>query len=228
MKALDLFCGAGGSTMGLLRTGFDVVGIDNNRKRGRRYPATFVCGNALDPPVKLTDFDFIWASPPCQHFSVATPADRRDDHPDLIAATRDMLKASGVPYVIENVPQAPIRADVVLTGAMFDLDVVRRRHFEVSGYVAPFSLAPQDWRRVDKGELASVAGGGCNNPIRFRGPAFKWRNLPLRIKEPLAKRNSVAGWRDAMGIDWMTKDELREAIPPSYSEYIARQFLRKE
>ena len=112
MKALDLFCGAGGATMGLKRAGFDVVGVDINRKRGRRYPAAFVCGNALNPPVILTDFDFIWASPPCQRYTQAfnNHSENRSRHPDLVASTRAMLHGSGVPYVIENVFGAPIRA----------------------------------------------------------------------------------------------------------------------
>ena len=151
--------------MGLMRAGFDVVGVDSNRKRGKRYPAAFVCGDALNPPVELADFDFIWASPPCQRFSNATPTKRREEHLDLISITRDMLRASGVPYVIENVPQAPIRADIVLTGAAFDLDVVRQRHFEVGRFVPPLALLKQDVRRVDTGEL----GGGDRRRRHYSG-----------------------------------------------------------
>ena len=226
-KALDLFCGAGGATMGLMRAGFDVVGVDINRKRGERYPATFVCGDALRPPVELRDFDFIWASPPCQHFSVALAAkpEVQANHPDLVEATRFLLNESGVPHVIENVPQAPIRADIVLTGAMFDLDIVRRRHFEVSGFEAPFMLSREDWRRADYGGLAVVAGHGGFTPMAMRKQGFKFSNLPAMVKEKIQRRNNVAGWRAAMRIEWMTQKELAEAIPPAYSEYIGRAFM---
>jgi DNA (cytosine-5)-methyltransferase 1 len=36
---------------------------------------------------------------------------------------------------------------------------------------------------------------------------------------------TIAAARDAMGIDWMTKNELNEAIPPAYTRFIGRQLL---
>ena len=224
LKALDLFCGAGGATMGLMRAGFEVTGIDNNRKLGKRYPGVFVCADAFNPPVELWDFDFIWSSPPCQRFSVGSKATRSNHkHHDLIKEIRALLRASGVPYVIENVPQAPIRPDIVLTGAMFDLSVTRRRHFECSGWPPPFSLLIQDWRRSTRGELAVVAGhSGANRPHK----RCSWRELSEDEKRPIIEANSLENWQKAMGIDWMaTRKELAESIPPAYSKYIASAFL---
>ena len=233
--ALDLFCGAGGASMGLHCAGFDVVGVDINLKRGKRYPFQFICGDALRPPVDLGAFDFIWASPPCQHYTaVFNGRDHlRAKYPDHVGAMRDLLTAAGVPFVIENVPGAPISPDVVLTGAQFGLDIVRRRNFEVHGWAAPFALQSRHMgKTVTNGGLACVAGAGANKAWNVRrkaekrlGKATKWRDLPADLKRRLTTRNCVAGWREAMGIDWMTRDEIREAVPPAYAEFIGRAAL---
>jgi len=210
MKALDLFCGAGGASTGLHRAGFEVVGIDI--KRQPRYPFTFIQADALDAPVCLDDFDFVWASPPCQAFSRATPTDRRAGHPDLVEPVRAMLKAHARAWCIENVLGAPLRPDLVLDGTMFpELRVVRQRVFELSFFV----LTPPSRRRprlVTEGGYSTVFGnGGCPKWIAH-SPAAAW--------------HTGAAKRAAMGIDWMSERELSLAIPPAYSEWIAQQYLR--
>ena len=230
-RALDLFCGAGGATKGLQRAGFHVTGVDI--KRQPRYCGdAFVQADALKPPFDLSGFDLIWASPPCQRFSQGLDSQphRRALHPDLIEPVRLMLLSSGRAWVIENVPRAPIRADVVLHGAQFGLLVARRRHFECSGFRPPFALHQEHMgRTVSNGGLAVVAGNGCNNAWNLRrsrdGKAIKWRDLPRNVVAALKARNSAAGWREAMGIDWMTRNELKESIPPAYSEFIGRAAL---
>lgn len=221
LTALDLYCGAGGASMGLHRAGFEVTGIDIDIKalRGHCHPGRVVLADALNPPVDLRAFDLIWASPPCQRFTVALNKRKhlRTRHPDLIAPTRAMLDQAGVPYVIENVPGAPIRPDVVLDGAMFDLGVVRRRYFEISGFTPPFRFSVGRTATTLNGDLAVVAGGGCS---RFYG----------KVKDPeqherIRRRNLVAGWRTAMGIDWMTKKTLSQAVPPAYASYIGEQAM---
>ena len=214
MKALDLFCGAGGATRGLQRAGFHVTGVDYDFQP-RYCGDAFVWCNAIDGNRDyrkwLRRFDFIWASPPCQRFSEVTPAHARASHPDLIEPTRAMLKASGAPYVIENVEGAPLVDPVTLCGTMFPgLRVLRHRLFEASfPIVAPSHgkhplVHTLDKRKGHYGrtddmrDFVQVTGGGNSS-----------------------KRAAA----DAMGIDWMTKDELNEAIPPAYSEWIARQFL---
>src|SRR5690348_13600467 len=137
-KLLDLFCGAGGAAMGYHRAGFDVVGVDI--KPQPRYPFEFHQGDALDPtyrdpwfePWWIDTFNAIHASPPCQAYTKARKLQGKE-HPDLIGPTRELLKATGLPYVIENVPGAPLVDPVVLEGQMFEgLATQRARWFETN------------------------------------------------------------------------------------------------
>ena len=225
--ALDLFCGAGGAGMGLWRAGFEVIGVDNRPQP--RYPFRFVQANALELPFDLRAFDFVWASPPCERYTRMWLGREhmREKYPDLIDPTRAMLDDAGVPYAIENVPGAPLRPDLVLTGALFDLPIIRDRVFEISGFVAPFALAHQHTGTVSNGDLACVVGQGANNAHnrRKRGELRSWKALPADLRRRLLDRNCAAGWRQAMDIDWMTRNEIRKAIPPAYSEYIGRAAL---
>lgn len=199
-SALDLFCCAGGSGKGLMDAGFDVTGIDIEPQP--RYPGRFVQADALRLPFRLDAFDLIWASPPCQAHSVGSRRWRETrDYPDLIAATRDLLAAHPM-TIIENVPGAPIRRDLILTGAMFGLETYRRRHFETSFLV----MAPDPGRPFGpKTRVGSftAAGNGGHGPNRPRM------------------------WAEKMGVPWMvTKHEIRQAIPPIYAEFISRAALR--
>jgi DNA (cytosine-5)-methyltransferase 1 len=216
--ALDLFCGAGGATRGLQLAGFRVIGIDH-RPQPRYCGDHFIQADALRPPVRLEDFDLIWASPPCQAYSIANTR-WGYEYPDLIVATRALLDRHPC-TVIENVATAPIRADVVLVGSMFGLDVARRRHFEVTGFTPPFALIPHTTKTTMNGGLACVAGRGANRG-RWKG---NWLSMPAELRAKLSKRNCKAGWEAAMGIDWMNRDELAQAIPPDYATFIARAFL---
>src|SRR3990167_28936 len=141
LRALDLFCGAGGATKGLQQAGFHVTGVDI-KFQPRYCGDMFVQADALNPPFNLSDFDFIWASPPCQAYSQLTPREHRAKHPDLIEPTRKMLVNSGRPFVIENVPSAKYKLDnpMMLCGSMFGLKIQRHRFFEMYGF---FALQPQ-------------------------------------------------------------------------------------
>lgn len=222
--ALDLFCGAGGASMGLHRAGFEVVGVDVRRQK--RYPFRFVQADALRPPLDLRGFPFVWASPPCQHYTKTFRGQEhlRARHPDLVDATRQLLAASGALTCIENVPGAPLRPDLVLTGAQFDLPIVRDRTFELEGFAVPFALVRQHVGTVTNGDLACVAGQGVNNAyaLRRNWGGCKWRDLPAALKNRLRRRNCADGWREAMQIDWMTRDEITQAVPPAYAEHIGR------
>lgn len=161
MRLLDLFCGAGGAGRGYQLAGFDVTGVDIAPQP--RYPGTFVQGDALTFP--LDGFDAIHASPPCQAYARVTGwRGDRGRHADLVEATRARLIASGVPWVIENVPEAPVRPDLVLCGSHFGLGVRRHRVFETSWRA--FALSPPCRHRgllpfMHKGERAYADAMGC-------------------------------------------------------------------
>ncbi len=209
--ALDLFCGAGGASMGLHRAGFDVTGIDIRPQP--RYPFRFVQADALNPPFDISRFDFIWASPPCQAYTVANNI-HQHTHPELIEPVRSMLVASRRPYAIENVPQAPLINPVTLCGLSFGLNVKRHRKFECSFFL----LAPPCGDH--KGDWVTIFG----RTVLERSPAVArtLKNGPVYRRKHLG----TGVGRAAMGIDWMSREELSESIPPAYSEFIGRAALR--
>src|ERR1700734_2045923 len=137
-RLLDLFCCAGGAGVGYSRAGFEVVGVDN--KRQPNYPLPFIHADALKlDPAFIASFDAIHASPPCQSYSdLAKRNGNGHMWPRLIEPVRDMLIASGLPYVIENVDGAPLLNPVVLCGTMFpQLRVLRHRLFEANFAMVP-------------------------------------------------------------------------------------------
>ena len=234
VRALDLFCGGGGAARGLLAAGFDeVVGIDNGarsswRSMAREYPGEFVVGDAVNPPVSLDDFDFVWASPPCQAHSVGSNVHPDRRHVCHIGVLRELLRDHPCTCV-ENVPRSPLRADVVLEGAQFDLPIHRRRVFECS-FPVPLILHRKHAGMATTGELATIAGHGPNNLWAARKRGEKWGDLPGDLRRKLNARNSIAGWRDAMGIDGMTAAQIAEAVPPAYAQFIGKaaiEYIRR-
>lgn len=210
-RLLDLFSCAGGAAVGYHRAGFNVVGVDIDPQP--RYPYEFIQADALKlDPSFLASFDAIHASPPCQSYSdLAKRNGNADKWPRLVEPVREMLQDSGLPFIIENVEGAPLRDPVVLCGTMFPpLRVIRHRLFEsnfqieVPAHGKHPLVFTHDKRKSHYGKLdqntsfVQVTGGGnC----------------------------TIANARDAMGIDWMTKNELNESIPPAYTEYIGKQLL---
>ena len=214
MLALDLFCGGGGAALGLIAAGFDVVGIDIERKHHKVYPGRFIQGDATTPPVDIMAFDFVWASPPCQAFSVgAIMKGTAHLHYNLIPAVRTAI-AKHLWTCIENVPGAPIRPDFVLTGPIVGLPkIVRQRHFETS-FDAPL-LMPSPVQRAPILDCMTITKRLCASNHYYRRKAA---GLPGRVP--------VAEAREAMGITTrMTADQVGEAVPPAYAEFIARQAI---
>lgn len=206
-RLLDLFCGAGGAAMGYHRAGFEVVGVDNRPQP--RYPFEFHQADAMMYP--LEGFDAIHASPPCQD-NMRSRFPGQQDHGTawMLPATRDRLSATSIPWIIENVPGAPMRADYKLCGCMFELPRLKReRWFETS------------WRGFDLRPPClhlemSITVAGHDLP--------SWQRQEIK-DIPRSERNALK--RAAMGIDWMNRDELGLAIPPAYTEYIGAQLIQE-
>jgi len=204
---LDLFCGAGGAAMGYHRAGFDVVGVDHVAQP--HYPFEFIQGDALDflNPEATNHYDGIHASPPCQAYTQSALSQRNagKTYPDLLAPTRAMLETTAVPWIIENVPGAPMRVDYALCGCMFGRPNLRReRWFETS------------WN-----------GFGMRLSHDHREPAISvvGHGTPAWVRKKLGRSPTIAEYREVMGIDWMNRNELSQAIPPDYTAYLGEQLL---
>ena len=128
MLAIDLGCCAGGASMGLSRAGFELLGVDIEPQP--EYPFRFIQADALE--FDFSAADFVWASPNCQPFSVGTAGIRKQGkvYPDWLPQIRQRLQQSGLPYIIENVPGAPLLNPIRLWGQQFGLSLVRCRLFE--------------------------------------------------------------------------------------------------
>ncbi len=211
-RLLDLFCGAGGAAMGYHRAGFEVVGVDI--KPQPHYPFEFHQGDALAYP--LDGFDVYHASPPCQPYSRIRPLliaqKRARQYESLIESARALLAATALPYVMENVCGSPLQDYIQLCGSAFGLKIERHRWFESN--IALFGLqCSHYWQGKEPlPPLHRLQGSsrvvGCYGHGRGKG-------------------DNVALWREALGITWMTRAEMAEAIPPAYTEYIGRQLMRQ-
>ena len=219
-RALDLFGGAGGTAEGLLQAGFtEVVGLDHDYKGAKHYPGIFIKADVFDQDiVSLDDFDFVWASPPCQRFCRGIHSQKqKEKHPDLIKQTRELL--AGHPFTcIENIPDAPIRADLVLYGPMVGLErIERRRHFEMSFFLLQPPIVkphPAQWKR---GEMVSVTSSMCASG---HYKARKEAGLPGRV--PMVEAREVMGVKSKMNAQ-----QLANAVPPPMAKLIGEYALAR-
>jgi DNA (cytosine-5)-methyltransferase 1 len=215
-RLLDLYAGAGGAAVGYHRAGFDVVGVDLHPQP--RYPFMFVQSDAIEFLRRNgRHFDAIHASPPCQDHSALKPT-MQSAHgtAHLLAATRDLLVDLGLPYVIENVPGAPMVNPIVLCGSMFNLGAEcrdgwrqLRRHRQFESGIA---INPPFTCRHDAPAVGVYGTGGPAARAKEKGRRGGYQGLSTERVQ-------------AMGIDWMNRYELSQSIPPAYTEHIGAQLL---
>lgn len=204
-RLLDLFCGAGGASAGYAAAGFEVYGVDIRPMP--RHPHNFTQADALailDDVQYCRSFDAIHASPPCQAYTPLRALQPGKEYPDLLAIVRDRLVTIAKPYVIENVMAAPLTHGVVLCGGMFGLRTYRHRQFESSVFM---------WQP--------------EHPPHVAKTSTKQRRRDFDAGMHISITGDVGSWLGpaCMGIDWMNGNELSQAIPPAYTEWIGRQLI---
>lgn len=214
-KLLDLFSCAGGAGAGYAAAGFDVTGVDIDPQP--RYPFPFVQADAIEYLREHGhEYDAIHASPPCQAFSAMRHMPDAKEHPELIEPTRELLEQLDVPWVIENVIGAPLVDAMVLCGTMFGLGAAgfalqRHRQFETN-----FNIEAPGPCDHDKPTIGIYGGH-----VRCRSTKF-WRNTGADF--PGYDKRALAV--EAMGgTHWMTMNQMSEAIPPAYTQYIGARML---
>jgi DNA (cytosine-5)-methyltransferase 1 len=202
-RLLDVCCCQGGAAYGYHLAGFDPTGLDIAPQP--RFPFPFIQGDALEYIAKHGhEYDVIHASPPCQAYSL-TQRIQRNEHPDLIGPIREALEATGKPWVIENVPAAApwLRNPIELCGAAFGLRTYRHRLFESNIPLVAPSHPKHSAQQVKMGRPVK-AGDFYQAVGNFSGVAYA---------------------RADMGVPWMTRDGIRESIPPVYAQHVGMQLL---
>lgn len=235
-KLLDLFCCEGGASKGYADAGFDVYGVDLFEDyTQKRYPYPSHRGDVLtfltegvgwfdyhglegSEGLRVTDFDAIVASPPCQKYSITNHNGR--DYPDLIPPVREALQAIGLPYVIENVVGAPLNDPTMLCWTMFNepgsvldddgtpLQMFRHRLFETN-----FPLPQLECKHDPEVQVAGSYGGARRD---------KWEARHVRRGGYVPSK-----WvqQRLLGIDWATQKGMHQSIPPCYTQWIGTALL---
>lgn len=204
--------------MGYSQAGCTVWGVDIDPQP--HYPFTFLQTDAIellqrDMGWVRDNFNMIHASPPCQHYSVLRAIHKDIDYPDLVGVVRALLDQSHLPYIIENVAGAPLNYPIMLCGTMFGKKLFRHRYFEIgrSGHKINIPIL----------EHVSHVKQGLKAPKTSRAPDYS----KGEVHSVYGHFSGVEAAREEMGIDWMNRDEMAQAIPPYYTRYIAEQLLYK-
>lgn len=221
-RLLDMYCKAGGAAKGYQRAGFHVTGVDI-KAQPRYCGDAFIEGNclAIDPEWIAENFDAVHASPTCQGHTALRHAPGTKEHPNLIPPTRAILEESGKPWIMENVPGAEpwMPSAITLCGSMFDLGAQGCRLERYRLFMANFPISPvcgfclhQDM------PVIGVYGGHARKRSAKHGG---------RGTQDVWIGGHKAAASEALGIDWMTLDELSESIPPAYTEWLGTQLMKR-
>jgi DNA (cytosine-5)-methyltransferase 1 len=207
---LDLFCGAGGAAMGYHEAGFDILGVDSRPQKN--YPFAFIQGDALKwlKHARISGhFHAIHASPPCQDHSPLRAVAGTHGTGWLLDATLELLRQQPTPWVVENVMGASMGADVVLCGGMFGLRTYRHRKFSIDPRLPILLSEPY-------------------HPPHVIKTSTKKRRKDFNAGMHISITGDVGSWLGpaCMGIDWMTGNELSQAIPPAYTKFIGEQLIQ--
>jgi DNA (cytosine-5)-methyltransferase 1 len=214
VRLLDLHCGEGGAGTGYARAGFEVVGVDKYPMS--RYPFEFHQADSLEYLEEhWREFDAFHASPVCKGYSPLAALYPDKVYPDEIASFRKALQATGRPYVIENVPGAPLQNYVMLCGSMFGLKVYRHRLFECNPPVLFSPMSCNHWGKASGNKSMKAEKRVTPNLSDFEILTVTGHDFIL------------ADARAAMGIDWMSQAGISQAVPPVYTEYIGKQLLQQ-
>ena len=226
MLLRDTYCCEGGAGMGYHRAGFEVEGhdlfIDYTQAR---YPFASHKGDAIEA-INTLDADVWHASPPCQRHTAGTRAIDRSGYPDLIGTTREALKETGKPYIIENVKGSPLIDPIELCGCMFgdegmhatdtdgiELYLQRIRWFEPSDDLRPYLSAPREHDHSRHEWVGGSYGGARRDKYeaKYERAGGYVPSIPVQQK--------------LLGIDWMTQRGMFQSIPPIYTEHLGRQIV---
>lgn len=206
---LDIGCRQGGATRGYQLAGFYVIGVDIEAQP-RYIGDEFVQADGLDILQQVATgqricgdrINAVHTSWPCQSYSLTQRIQDRD-HPRLIEEGRDLLRATGLPYVQENVPGAPLLNPTELCGAMFGLRTYRHRLFEANFPLSAPAHPEHGQQQIKMGRPVTEGD----------------------FYQAVGNFSNVDYARRDMGVEWMTREGIRECIPPIYAEYAGNQLM---
>jgi DNA (cytosine-5)-methyltransferase 1 len=217
MKLLDLFCCCGGISKGFHNKGWQCTGVDI--KDGHQYPYKFIQSDVFELHLDFfQQFDLIHASPPCQHYFYGIKEEFRQRHPDLVDKTRRLLLKTHKPFTLENIPNSPLRKDLILCGEMFGLRVIRHRIFEIHGFTV--LQPPHQKHKIHTYDGSAICVYSGTKPGLW-GKRSYYAQVAGHGGQSYSYK--LEDWKEAMGIDWVDKRKhLTQMIPPKYAEYIAQ------
>jgi DNA (cytosine-5)-methyltransferase 1 len=229
MLLLDLFCGGGGASWGYHQAGFDVIGVDSRPQP--LYPFEFHQMDAMDALSRLRGdeavfegkkVDLIHLSPPCKAHTrakhIREAQGRQSSEPNLLTPSLRMLEDVRTPWIVENVPGAPMRKELELCGSMFGLKVRRHRWF--CAHQDLFLYPPGVCDHVTQGKPVGVyhtMNDTVQGKDNERGGYVIGGSTAKTLEEG----------QEAMGIDWLTWKPLTQAIPPAYTKFIGGILMRQ-